>query len=74
MSAQIPHRIHVVLTRAEAAALSTCAGEGYEGFGTDPSATRGYLGGPHGLAAATRALRKLHAAMRVAARSAEDLP
>jgi hypothetical protein len=69
-----PGKVLVVLTRAEAEALSTCAGEGYAGYSTDQEAARGYLGGPHGLAAATRALRKLHAAQRAALAPGEVAP
>ena len=49
----------LMLTKAEARALSTCAGEGAEGLLHDRAAASAYIGGPAALAAARRALDAL---------------
>lgn len=51
--------IRLELTEAEARALLSCAGEGFEGLATDDGAAKAYLGGKRGIDAAERAIEKL---------------
>jgi len=51
--------IKLTLTEAEARALLACAEEGFEGLANDREAAKAYLGGGHGVNAASRAISML---------------
>lgn len=53
----------IKLTEAEAKALLSVAGEGYEGLANDEEAAAAYLDGQPGVDAADRAMQKLRQAI-----------
>ena len=57
-------KIRIELTPAEAKALLTCAGEGYEGLARDPAAAEAHLGGARGIIAAATAIETLRYQLR----------